>query len=85
MHTTRSLGSFPAGARVTIKKLCACPRTRGRLCALGLTPGATVEICNAAAGSCRLKVRGADLVLTDDLAGDVTATCLNECVKNAAA
>jgi len=64
----KSLDSFPDGSCVTIKKLCDCPSTRGRLCALGLTPGAEVEVCCVRAGTCRLKARGADIVLADNLA-----------------
>lgn len=71
MAPTLSLDAFPAGSRVRIKKLCACPSMRGRLCSLGLTPGATVEMCGALGGTCRLKVRGADVVLTEGVACSV--------------
>ena len=65
------LNEFPAGSRVKIEKLCDCPRARGRLCALGLTPGTVVEICSRNGGPCNLKVRGTSVSIGGGLAGRV--------------
>jgi len=62
------LNEFPAGSRVKIEKLCDCPRARGRLCALGLTPGTVVEICSRNGGPCNLKVRGTSVSIGGGLA-----------------
>jgi ferrous iron transport protein A len=62
------LNQFPAGSRVRIEQLCECSRARGRLCAMGLTPGTVVEICSGCGGPCYLKVRGARLTLGHGLA-----------------
>jgi Fe2+ transport system protein FeoA len=44
---------------------------RQRLCSLGLTPGAEVEICNGFPGQCKLLVRGGNLALDCEMAGQV--------------
>lgn len=75
---TKALGDFPAGCRVTVEQLCECPRARGRLCALGLTPGTEVEICAGGDGPCRLRVRGTDVVLGQGLASRVQCALLND-------
>lgn len=71
MSSIQPLSSFPRGSRVKIMKLCNCPRARGRLCAMGLTPGTIVEVNSNGAGPCRLKVRGSDLVLGNRMAGRI--------------
>ena len=63
METSRPITSFKPGSLVRIQGLEGCPKSRCRLCAMGLTPGTVVEIRSNGRGPCRLKVRGADLVL----------------------
>jgi len=41
---------------------------------LGLTPGTTAKISANTCGSCCLRVRNADIVLGDDLAGAITVS-----------
>ena len=67
------LSQFPAGTRVRIEKLCECSRARGRLCAMGLTPGTEIEVFANCGGPCCLKVRGASLTLGHGLAGNIFA------------
>lgn len=65
----KPLSDFPCGAKVCIDSYNAGQSARCRLCALGLTPGTTVTVDAAGgAGPCRLRVRGADLVLGHGLA-----------------
>lgn len=70
----KALPQFPAGSKVRIEKLCECPKARGRLCALGLTPGTTVEVCSGGPGPCRLKVRGGNVAIGQGMASGVYAT-----------
>ncbi|WP_082936438.1 FeoA family protein [Halodesulfovibrio spirochaetisodalis] len=65
----RKLNSLPTGCKARIKGLCSEPKLRGRLCALGLTPGTVVEVCSP----CRFKVKDCLLTLGDDIA------CTLEC------
>ncbi len=65
------LSQFPAGTRVRIEKLCECSRARGRLCAMGLTPGTEIEVFANCGGPCCLKVRGSSLTLGHGLAGSI--------------
>ncbi|AAS97046.1 FeoA family protein [Nitratidesulfovibrio vulgaris] len=62
-----SLREAPAGSRVRVNRLCDCPRDRGRLCALGITPGSEIEVCSQAGGCC-VRVRESSFVLGDSLA-----------------
>jgi ferrous iron transport protein A len=71
------LSQFPAGTRVRIEQLCECSRARGRLCAMGLTPGTVVEICSCCGGPCYLKVRGSRLTLGHGLAGKILARAVD--------
>ncbi|WP_027184364.1 FeoA family protein [Desulfovibrio inopinatus] len=57
------LNQFPKGSKVTIADYDAGCQCRGRLCALGLTPGTTVEVCESGMGPCKLRVRDSELVL----------------------
>jgi ferrous iron transport protein A len=59
----QKLSAFPSGSRVRVGEVCADACARCRAFALGLTPGAEVEVVANGQGSCRLKVRGSDLVL----------------------
>ncbi|MFV0350570.1 MAG: ferrous iron transport protein A [Halodesulfovibrio sp.] len=63
-----TLDKVPAGCKATIRGYCGCSRERGRLCALGLTPGTVVEVC----GPCSVKVREACVALGIEVAGQVT-------------
>lgn len=72
----QTLRDFPCGSRVRIQDIDGCPKDRCRLLAMGLTPGITAEVSANACGSCCLRVRNADIILGDDLAGSVTASPL---------
>ncbi len=72
----RPLTAFPKGSTVRIHSLCAGGHARCRLCALGLTPGTPVELGSNGSGPCRLKVRGADLVLGQGMAEKILASLM---------
>lgn len=74
MTTTKPLTSFPAGSRVRVEAFDACGNARCRLCAMGLTPGTEVTVESGGPGPLRLRVRGANLVLGQGLAGQVVAS-----------
>lgn len=86
MVTTSSmtLPQFPAGSRVRIEKLCECPKARGRLCALGLTPGTTVEVCSQGPGPCMLKVRGSNVAIGQGMASRVYGSEVSDSEQGAA-
>lgn len=65
--TDCTLNKVPAGEKARIKTLCDCPRLRGRLCALGITPGTVVEVC----APCSIRVRESCLALGEEMAGQV--------------
>ncbi|MFW5488475.1 MAG: FeoA family protein [Desulfovibrio sp.] len=69
----RPLTAFPKGSKVTIHSFCAGGKARCRLCAMGLTPGTSVELGSNGSGPCRVKVRGADVVLGRGLADKILA------------
>ncbi|MFA9396031.1 MAG: ferrous iron transport protein A [Halodesulfovibrio sp.] len=58
------LNSLPAGCKARIKGFCSEPKLRGRLCALGLTPGTVVEVC----APCSFRVKDCLVTLGDDIA-----------------
>lgn len=64
------LSDVPPGCRVRVRRLCDERGLRGRLCALGITPGTELEVCSQS-GACCVRVRDASLVLGDALAVDV--------------
>lgn len=66
-----SLKELPEGRRAKILDMLCSDDQRQRLCALGLTPGATVETCNQFHGICRFMVRGSALALDGELARQV--------------
>ncbi len=74
MSVQKALNQFPAGSRIRIEKLSDCPKARGRLCALGLTPGTTVEMCSCGPGPCVLKVRGTSVCIGKGMARSVFGT-----------
>ncbi|WP_082140057.1 FeoA family protein [Desulfovibrio sp. TomC] len=65
------LSTFPAGSRVRVETLCDCPRARGRLCAMGITPGTVVEITSGCGGPVCLRARGCCVTLGNGLAQKV--------------
>lgn len=67
METRLPINRFPKGSLVRIQSLEGCPKSRCRLCAMGLTPGTVVEVRSNGHGPCRLKVRGTDVVLGRNL------------------
>ncbi|MGE4558036.1 MAG: ferrous iron transport protein A [Desulfovibrionaceae bacterium] len=69
----RPLSSYPAGSKAIVSQLCAGRRGRLRVCALGLTPGTEVEIVANGPGPLRVRVRGSDLVLGQQLACKILA------------
>lgn len=66
-----SLATFPPGSRVRVETLCDCPKARGRLCALGITPGTVVEITSGCGGPVCLRARGACVTLGQGIASKV--------------
>lgn len=52
------------------------------MCALGLTPGTTVEICSGGPGPCLLKVRGCSVAIGHGMADRVLASSVNGNGKN---
>ncbi|EPR35633.1 FeoA family protein [Alkalidesulfovibrio alkalitolerans DSM 16529] len=72
----KPLSDFPSGSTVTIERFCDCAggQCRCRLCALGLTPGTRVIVDSAGPGGCRIRVRGADLVIGQGMAEKVLAS-----------
>ncbi len=71
MKACKALPHFPDGSRVRIEQLCTCPKARGRLCALGLTPGTMVEVCSGGPGPCLLKVRGSSVAIGQGMASSI--------------
>ena len=69
----RPICEFPQGAEVVIQHVCGCDRSRGRLCSMGLTPGTKVTLLSSVNGSCRLRVRDADLALGHRMAAHTMA------------
>lgn len=68
----------PAGTRVRVHGVAGQRGIRSRLCALGITPGTEVEVCDECSchGSRRIKVRDAALVLCASVAQSVLCECL---------
>lgn len=71
MSPLGSLSTFPPGSRVRVESLCDCPRARGRLCAMGITPGTVVEITSCCGGPVCLRARGCSITLGNGLAQKV--------------
>ena len=65
------LDQVQEGSRVTVRTVAASP-VRGRLCALGITPGAGLEVCSQR-DQCLIRVQNAGISLGKDLA------CCIEC------
>lgn len=73
MNRCQSLNKIPVGCRAKVTSLCDCPKLRGRLCALGVTPGTIVEVC----APCSIKVRESCLALGEDMACQVLCELCN--------
>lgn len=75
----KPLCCFPGGTKVRVESTEGCCRARGRLCALGLTPGTVCEVLSGgAAGPCRIKVHDADVVIGHGMAEKILASPLEE-------
>lgn len=77
MHLLQPLINFPVGSRVVIKELGDCPKGRIRLCAMGLTPGTIVEVEEITCGPCRIRARGATLVIGKGMANKIIGHLAN--------
>lgn len=63
-----SLCHIPAGKRVRIQWVAAPDGgMRGRLCALGLTPGTELDVCSQGHGCC-VRLRDTSIVLGNNMA-----------------
>lgn len=65
------LSAFPPGSRVRVEALCDCPKARGRLCSMGITPGTVVEITAGCGGPVCLRARGCAVTIGHGLAEKV--------------
>jgi ferrous iron transport protein A len=72
-NSPQPLSGFPAGSRVRIADFCETSSAKCRLCALGLIPGTVVRVVSGAGGTCRVRVKGTDLVLDSVLASTILA------------
>lgn len=66
-----------AGERATILSVHCESAERGKLCSLGILPGAQVEAGHAMPGKRCLRIHGSALALDDNLAAAIT--CSPEC------
>lgn len=55
------------GSRWRVRSISSVPSIRGRLCALGLTPGAELEVF-AQDSQCRIKIRNSCIALCKEIA-----------------
>ena len=83
MFGLNSLATFPPGSRVRVETLCDCPKARGRLCALGITPGTVVEITSGCGGPVCLRARGACVTLGQGIASKVLGRLADAAVQAA--
>ncbi|MFO8031199.1 MAG: FeoA family protein [Desulfohalobiaceae bacterium] len=67
------LNHFPSGSKVKIADFHAGGAARGRLLALGLTPGTEILLTSSGQGPCKMKVRGSELVLGQGMASKILA------------
>jgi ferrous iron transport protein A len=83
MGSLDPLSQFPPGSRVRVETLCDCPKARGRLCAMGITPGTVVEITSGCGGPVCLRARGVCVTLGHGLAGKVYGRLTQETIQAA--
>ncbi|MFP4212860.1 MAG: ferrous iron transport protein A [Desulfohalobiaceae bacterium] len=67
------LNHFPPGSKVKIADFHAGGAARGKLLAMGLTPGTEILLTSSGQGPCRMKVRDSELVLGHGLASKILA------------
>jgi ferrous iron transport protein A len=74
----KPISRFPGGSKVRVESTEGCCRARGRLCAMGLTPGTVCEVLSGGRyGPCRLKVRDTDIVIGRGMAEKIMASPWN--------
>lgn len=61
------LADLKEGEHATILSVEGSDGDRGRLCALGLTPGTDIEVTHNGSGQCTMVVRGCTVVLGSEL------------------
>ena len=69
----KRLTDFPAGTIVRVADIDGGQKARGRMLALGMTPGCPVEVLSGGPTGCRVKVRGSEVVLCCGLASKILA------------
>ncbi len=67
MHHHLALRQVSPGKRVRVHGISAGNGLLGRLCALGITPGALVDVCSQGHACC-VRVRDSSIVLSDQMA-----------------
>jgi len=73
--TNRPLSHFPDGTLVRLGDTHGCCRARGRLCAMGLTPGTVCRVyAGGRCGPCRIRVRETDVVIGHGMAEKIMAS-----------
>lgn len=90
----KPISQFPSGSKVRVESTEGCCRARGRLCAMGLTPGTFCEVLSGGTmGPCRVRVRDTDVVIGHGMAEkilaspadgefqDRTGSCTERCTK----
>lgn len=65
-----SLAQLPRGARARVVGFACDNALRGRLCALGITPGCELDIAQSCEPFC-LRVKGCNLVLGNNMASEI--------------
>lgn len=76
-----ALLQVPAGRRVRIHGVSAGGGLRGRLCALGITPGTELDVCSQGHGCC-VRVRDTSIVLGEQMADMVLCEPLDGPMQN---
>lgn len=68
-----TLLDMPAGQRLLVRGLNASAPERAKLCALGIFPGAEMEVCQSSCGKggVRVRVRRSSLFLSEEMARSV--------------
>lgn len=69
----KRLTDFPAGTVVRVADIDGGQRARGRMLAMGMTPGCPVEVLSGGPEGCRVRVRGSEVVLCCGLAAKILA------------
>lgn len=67
---TISLAQLPRGARARVVGFACDNALRGRLCALGITPGCELDVAQSCEPVC-LRVKGCNLVLGNNMASEI--------------